>query len=165
LRGDGGLTGSATRLKVLLEELVMTQDSYYVVPAGKRDADGILQLLDDCGLKWGGACSAEAIRKKISHDPGSVVVLVVNDQVRGCVFFNYDPMYTMVYHLAVAEQFRRQGWAEELLEAARATIASRGGTACRGSYIAADNCRSLALAKKHGYATYPAPLVLVHQSE
>jgi ribosomal protein S18 acetylase RimI-like enzyme len=136
-----------------------------VVPADARDAKAIEQLLEQCGLKWGEVCSAKNIAAKLTHDPGSALVLLINHQIQGCVFFNYDPMYTIVYHLAVAEQFRRQGCAEKLLEVARAEIASRGGSACHGSYIAADNCRSLALAKKHGYATYPAPLVLVYQSE
>jgi ribosomal protein S18 acetylase RimI-like enzyme len=128
---------------------------------GVGDVPRVLQLLEQSGLTFAPCDSVANIEAKLSVDPESVLVLDFGGSVLGCVFFLYDPMYTMVFHLTVDATIRRRGYARRLLDAVDGQIRCRGGTACVGGYIVEGNIASLSLFRERGYATFGQPITFV----
>lgn len=126
------------------------------------DVPRVLGLLEESGLTFAPVDTVANIEAKLSADPESVLVLDLDGSVLGCVFFLYDPMYTMVFHLAVDATIRRRGHARRLLDAVDGQVRHRGGTACVGGYIVEGNVASLSLFRERGFTTFGHPITFVY---
>ena len=56
------------------------------------------------------------IAKKVQRDPDLFLVAEVDNRLIGTVIGGYDGRRGMIYHLAVANEYRQQGIGEVLME-------------------------------------------------
>ena len=66
------------------------------------------------------------IEKKIARDPDLFLVAWAGDAVIGAVMGGFDGRRGMMYHLAVAREFRRQGIANQLVDALEERLRAKG---------------------------------------
>lgn len=125
------------------------------------EAVAVIELLSRCGLLFAPTDRPELIRAKLERDPDSVLVLTDGQAIIGCIMFLYDPMYSVLLHLAVDPTSRRRGYGARLIEAARRRVAERGGAMTVGAYVVASNEASLALVRSSGFDTYDQPITFV----
>jgi ribosomal protein S18 acetylase RimI-like enzyme len=72
----------------------------------------------------------EEIAKKLQRDPDLFLVAVVENQIVGTVLGGFDGRRGLVYHLAIAEPFRRQGLAATLMEELERRLTAKGCIRC-----------------------------------
>ena len=68
----------------------------------------------------------EEIRKKIARDPDLFLVVQADDSIIGAVMGGFDGRRGMMYHLAVAPKYRRQGIAHLLVDALEEKLKEKG---------------------------------------
>lgn len=68
----------------------------------------------------------DEIAKKIQRDPDLFLVAQANGEIIGSVMGGFDGRRGMMYHLAVAESFRRQGIGERLMEELEERLKAKG---------------------------------------
>jgi ribosomal protein S18 acetylase RimI-like enzyme len=66
------------------------------------------------------------LKKKIEHDPESIIIAEDNGRIAGTVFIIYDPWNSFVYHLAVHPDFRGKCLANKLMDEAEGRLKARG---------------------------------------
>ena len=77
----------------------------------------LLQLWQDCdGLNLRDADSPEGIDRYLQRNPGLSFVAVAADGICGSLMAGHDGRRGYIQHLAVAEAYRRQGIAGELIQ-------------------------------------------------
>ena len=132
-------------------------------PCQLHEIATVLALIERCGLTFAPCDREMHVRAKLAADPDSILVLDIDGRVMGCIAYTYDPMYTVVFHLAVDASVRGNGHARHLLETVHHHVQARGGTACVGAYIVEGNAASLALTRTLGYRTFPHPVTFVYR--
>ena len=70
--------------------------------------------------------SREGINKFLTRNPGTSFVAEAEDRLIGTVLAGHDGRRGYIYHMAVAEDFRRQGIAAKLLERSLAALKEEG---------------------------------------
>lgn len=70
--------------------------------------------------------SPTEIEKKIARDPDLFLVARAGDAVVGAVMGGFDGRRGMMYHLAVAHEYRRQGLANQLVDALEERLKAKG---------------------------------------
>ena len=65
-------------------------------------------------------------KKKIEHDPESIIVAYESGKIVGTVFIIYDPWNSFVYHLAVDPEFSGKGLGNKLMDEAEKRLKTRG---------------------------------------
>ena len=90
------------------------------------------------GVHVGMSDTREEIAKKLAHDPDLCLVAEEAGQLVGTVLGGFDGRRGMVYHLAVAEAYRSQGWGRALMLEQEARFKAKG---CLKYYlmVTADN--------------------------
>ena len=68
----------------------------------------------------------EEIQKKIARDPDLFLVAQTEDSIIGAVMGGFDGRRGMMYHLAVAPNYRRQGIAHLLVDALEEKLKEKG---------------------------------------
>jgi ribosomal protein S18 acetylase RimI-like enzyme len=66
------------------------------------------------------------IAKKIQRDPELFLIAELNGEIIGSVLGGYDGRRGIMYHLAVAQPYRRQGIAERLVEVLEQRLREKG---------------------------------------
>ena len=74
----------------------------------------------------------EEIEKKIQRDPDLFLVAEHAGQIVGTVIGGFDGRRGMIYHLAVAPEYRRQGLANRLMDEIESRLRQKG---CRKAYL------------------------------
>lgn len=96
------------------------------------DYNAALRLWDSAGpgVHVGPSDTPLELEKKLRRDPDLFLVAVDEDVLIGTVIGGFDGRRGMVYHLAVAEQYRRAGIASRLMSAVEARLRAKGCIKC-----------------------------------
>lgn len=92
----------------------------------------------EIGVKVGRSDSIEEIQKKIQRDPDLFLLAETEGEIVGSVIGGYDGRRGMIYHLAVRQNFRKQGVGDLLLSEVEKRLQARGCVKCY-LLIVADN--------------------------
>ncbi len=82
------------------------------------------------GVRVGPSDAPEEVQKKLLRDPDLFLVAEAGEEMVGTVIGGFDGRRGMVYHLAVAAGFRRQGIASRLMTELEARLRSKGCIRC-----------------------------------
>jgi ribosomal protein S18 acetylase RimI-like enzyme len=74
----------------------------------------------------------EEIIKKTQRDPDLFLIAEVDGQIVGSVIGGFDGRRGLVYHLAVAADYRKQGLGSHLMDEVEARMQAKG---CRRAYL------------------------------
>jgi ribosomal protein S18 acetylase RimI-like enzyme len=72
----------------------------------------------------------DEIHKKLQRDPDLFLVAEIEGSMVGTVVGGFDGRRGMVYHLAVSDQFRKQGIGEKLMDELEARLKRKGCIRC-----------------------------------
>lgn len=100
----------------------------------ETDFQPVLHLWETAGpgVHLGRSDTADEIRKKLERDPDLFLVATHGDKIVGTVLGGFDGRRGMVYHLAVAQAYRRRGLARRLMSALEDRLRRKG---CLRSYL------------------------------
>lgn len=101
----------------------------------------------------------EELEKKVQRDPDLFLVAEVDGELVGSVIGGFDGRRGMIYHLAVADAYRRQGLASQLMAEVEARLRHKG---CRKVYLLVKqgNDPALAFYERQGWAGMPTVQLL-----
>lgn len=107
--------------------------SYLIRPLTPADYPGVHRLWSSVkGLKLGDADTAEAVGRFLRQNPGFSAVAVDPDEVIiGAVLCGHNGREACLYHLAVAEGWRRRGIGRGLAEYCQSRLAEAGIRRCK----------------------------------
>lgn len=99
-----------------------------------EDYDALRELWASSGpgVHLGRSDEPAEIAKKVQRDPDLFLIAEAEGQIIGAVIAGFDGRRGMVYHLAVAEQYRRFGIGTALMEEIESRLRSKG---CLKSYL------------------------------
>ena len=83
-------------------------------------------ILRVCGLLHEECDTREAFKKKIEHDPGSIILAKQGEQIVGAVVIIFDLWQSSLYRLAVLPKWRHQGIGRALANEAFKRLKNRG---------------------------------------
>jgi ribosomal protein S18 acetylase RimI-like enzyme len=135
-------------------------DRLLIRPATEKDLPAVIDLLRQVGLWNEGHESLETLRRKLAHDPQSILVMGHRYLLMGTAFLVFDPWCSLIYHLAIHPQLRGRGLGRRLMQQAERRLRSRGA-ATISSYVVEGNQVSRRLAKKMGFDEYEHPVICV----
>lgn len=97
-----------------------------------KDYDAALRLWENAGpgIHVGRSDSPAEIRKKLQHDPDLFLVATTSEKIVGSVIGGYDGRRGLVYHLAVAEEYRGRGIGTSLMEELERRLRIKGCLKC-----------------------------------
>lgn len=78
------------------------------------------------GVKFGKSDTETEIRKKLQRDPDLFLVCESEDRIIGTVLGGFDGRRGMIYHLAVAENYRKRGIGQALMNEIENRITAKG---------------------------------------
>jgi ribosomal protein S18 acetylase RimI-like enzyme len=92
----------------------------------------------------------EEIARKLERDPDLFLLAEVNNEVVGSVLGGFDGRRGMMYHLAVANQFRQQGIASALVDELERRLRAKG---CIRYYllVTTDNDSAIRFYERRGW--------------
>ena len=93
----------------------------------------------------------EEIRKKLQRDPDLFLVAEADGTMVGTVIGGFDGRRGMVYHLAVAEPYRKQGIGEMLMDELERRLKAKGCIRCY-LLVTVENESAMRFYKKRGWA-------------
>ena len=82
------------------------------------------------GVRTGRSDTPAEIEKKLSRDPDLFLVAEAEGEIVGSVIGGYDGRRGLVYHLAVAADFRGMGIGSRLMEELEARLRAKGCLKC-----------------------------------
>jgi ribosomal protein S18 acetylase RimI-like enzyme len=84
----------------------------------------------EIGVKVGRSDSIEEIEKKIQRDPDLFLLAETDGEIIGSIIGGYDGRRGMIYHLAVRQNFRKQGIGDLLLSEVEKRLRAKGCVKC-----------------------------------
>jgi len=142
----------------------MTKQEIRYRNAFPRDVESIIQVLKATGLFFAPIDEhPEWYEEKCNRDPGSVVVATADDDVIGVVWFTFDPLLSVIAHLAVLPAHERRSIGKTLFRMALKRIKDKGGHYVAG-YVVSTNVASLELCKQEGLEAYEHPCTAVYRT-
>lgn len=96
------------------------------------DYDRVLILWHsiETGMHVGPSDSPEEIKKKLERDPDLFLVSEFENEIIGTIIGAFDGRRGMIYHLAVHNDFRRQGVGQALLSEVEKRLQAKGCLKC-----------------------------------
>jgi ribosomal protein S18 acetylase RimI-like enzyme len=118
-------------------------------PMDYADAIGLWKSMER-GVRVGPSDAPAEIEKKLLRDPDLFLVAVSENGVVGTVIGGFDGRRGFVYHLAVAEAFRRSGLGSRLMAEVEQRLRRKG---CIRSYllVSPDNYVAMRHYEKRGW--------------
>jgi len=101
----------------IMRELVFPQDYPRVARLWKTVGGGV---------KFGKSDTEEEIRTKLTRDPDLFLVVESDGEIIGTVLGGFDGRRAMIYHLAVAQNFRGKGIAHALMTEIENRLTAKG---------------------------------------
>lgn len=108
---------------VLIRDFSFEQDLAAVMALWSTAGDGV---------RLGRSDEPEELRKKTGRDPDLFLVAEENGRVIGSVVGGFDGRRGLVYHLAVAPEYRQQGIASQLMNELEDRLREKG---CLRAYL------------------------------
>jgi ribosomal protein S18 acetylase RimI-like enzyme len=93
----------------------------------------------------------DEIAKKLQRDPDLFLVAEVDGKMAGTVVGGFDGRRGMVYHLAVAEPFRKHGIGENLMDELERRLKAKGCIRCY-LLVTVENESAMRFYEKRGWA-------------
>ncbi len=125
-----------------------------------RDHDSVIALWRAAapGVKVGSSDTREALAKKLARDPDLFLVMEHEGQLIGSVIGGFDGRRGMVYHLAVAAEWRGQDLGTALMLELETRLKAKG---CRKYHLLVrpDNLGVLAFYRKLGWEAMPMTIM------
>jgi ribosomal protein S18 acetylase RimI-like enzyme len=92
----------------------------------------------------------EEIQKKLQRDPDLFLLAEEDGKVIGAVLGGFDGRRGLVYHLAIAEEHRKQGVGALLMDELEKRLRAKG---CIRTYLLVtyDNAEAIEFYEKHGW--------------
>ena len=116
------------------------------------DYDSVYQLWESIekGVRVGRSDTPREIEKKLNRDPDLFLVAESENKIVGSVIGGFDGRRGMIYHLAVASEFRGNGIGSRLMEELESRMRAKG---CLKSYllVTVDNPEAEEYYKLHGW--------------
>jgi ribosomal protein S18 acetylase RimI-like enzyme len=116
------------------------------------DYDQVYRLWEriEKGVRVGRSDTPTEIEKKLSRDPDLFLVAESNGEIVGSVIGGFDGRRGMIYHLAVASEFRAVGIGSRLMDEVESRLRAKG---CLKSYllVTVDNPEAEEYYKRHGW--------------
>ncbi len=102
------------------------------------------------GVHLGKSDTLDEIAKKVQRDPDLFLVAETGGRLIGTVIGGYDGRRGMIYHLAVASEYRQQGIGAALMEEVESRLKAKG---CYKSYLLVvdGNDAAIKFYKKRGW--------------
>ncbi|MEP7136960.1 MAG: GNAT family N-acetyltransferase [Chloroflexota bacterium] len=102
------------------------------------------------GVRVGRSDTLAEIEKKISRDPDLFLVAEFDGTIIGSVIGGFDGRRGLIYHLAVAKEYRGRGIGSRLLDEVEARLRAKG---CLKSYllVTSDNEDVMQYYERHGW--------------
>lgn len=114
-----------------------------------EDYQKLITLLKDAKLYYEVTDKRENFKKKIEHDPESIIIAEEDGKIIGVVFFVYDPWKTFVFHLAIDLEHRKKGIGSILLQIVEQRVRARGVAEAVG-FVDEKNIAAIEFYKKNG---------------
>lgn len=117
-----------------------------------QDYDVLIELWNgmEKGVHVGRSDSPEEIEKKTLRDPDLFLIAEEDGRVIGSVIGGYDGRRGLIYHLAVAREFRQLGVGSQLLEEVETRLRGKGCLKCY-LMITPDNPEAGRFYEKRGW--------------
>ena len=102
------------------------------------------------GVRVGRSDTRAEIEKKITRDPDLFLVAERAEKIIGYVIGGFDGRRGLLYHLAVAQEFRRQGIGTRLLEEVEDRLRAKGCLKCY-LMVTPENYEAAQYYERHGW--------------
>lgn len=116
------------------------------------DYDQVYQLWESIekGVRVGRSDTPREIEKKLERDPDLFLVAESDGRIIGSVIGGFDGRRGLIYHLAVAAEFRTNGIGTQLMDELESRLRAKG---CLKSYllVTVDNLEAEEYYKRHGW--------------
>ena len=116
------------------------------------DYDQVYQLWESIekGVHVGRSDTPSEIEKKLTRDPDLFLVAGSGGRIIGSVIGGFDGRRGLIYHLAVAAEFRENGIGTRLMDELESRLRAKG---CLKSYllVTVDNPEAEDYYKRHGW--------------
>lgn len=118
-----------------------------------RDYEAAWRLWDNAGpgVQAGASDTAVELEKKLQRDPDLFLVATDGDRLVGTVIGAFDGRRGMVYHLAVATEYRRSGIASRLMAEVEGRLRAKGCIKCY-LLVRPDNFGAVEYYKRIGWS-------------
>ena len=104
----------------------------------------------DKGIHFGRSDAPQEIAQKISRDPDLFLVAEQDAMLIGTLIGGYDGRRGMIYHLAVAADFREKGIGAQLLAEVEKRLQAKGCLKCY-LLVDADNTEAIQFYERHDW--------------
>lgn len=84
----------------------------------------------ETGVHVGRSDAPGEIEKKLTRDPDLFLVAEAGEKLVGAVLGGFDGRRGLIYHLAVAEEYRRQGVGAQLMDEVEKRLREKGCLKC-----------------------------------
>jgi ribosomal protein S18 acetylase RimI-like enzyme len=105
----------------------------------------------EMGVKVGRSDSLEEIEKKIQRDPDLFLLAEADGEIIGSIIGGYDGRRGLIYHLAVRQDFRKQGVGDMLLAEVEKRMQAKGCIKCY-LLVLEDNERAMQFYENRGWS-------------
>lgn len=105
----------------------------------------------EMGVSVGRSDTFEEIEKKVQRDPDLFLLAEVEGGIIGSVIGGYDGRRGLIYHLAVRQDFRKQGVSDMLLTEVEKRLQGKGCLKCY-LLIVSDNERAARFYEHRGWS-------------
>jgi ribosomal protein S18 acetylase RimI-like enzyme len=116
------------------------------------DYQPVYQLWEsiEIGVHVGRSDTPVEIEKKIARDPDLFLVAELDENIIGSVIGGFDGRRGLIYHLAVAEEYRGRGIGSCLLNAVESQLRAKGCLKCY-LMVTPDNLEAAQYYERHGW--------------
>jgi len=120
------------------------------------DYDHVLKLWQgiEVGMHVGPSDTPEEIQRKLERDPDLFLVAEAKHNIIGTIIGAFDGRRGMIYHLAVHNDFRRQGIGQALLSEVEKRLRAKGCIKCL-LVVVEDNKNAMHFYEECGWNLVP----------
>ena len=102
------------------------------------------------GVVFGRSDTQEEIAKKIARDPDLFLIAEIDNELIGTIMSGFDGRRGMIYHLAVADEYREKGIGSQLLADTEKRLQAKGCLKCY-LLVLSDNGEAAQFYEHHGW--------------